>query len=288
MKAYRKSFFTLVELLVSIGLLSLMTMFMLRFFNGSQQLWRSGENDAAVRQSSHAALDLICDLVTTVWFAPGEKTVGGAVKRDRTMDSLFSIDTTGANSYGDANSIFFACKTVSELPKKANDIRFVAFRPGDPASDYARGKLFMSVYSDKRDEDRFYSLFPRYDSAPSQGSRNHALASLKSWLTPPASESEENEHAQVVAENVVGFKVEPFKLSDSGAAEPVGGSDISEPPYLLRIRLTLLGKEDFATFVTLTDGTARTEFLAKNARVFTREVFIGDRLAAAKVRLPEE
>ena len=287
MKAYRKCSFTLVELLVSIGLLSLMTMFMLRFFNFSQQLWRSGDNDTAVRQNSHAVLDLLGDLVTTVQFTPGEKTVGGVVKRDRTMDSIFSIDSTGTNSFGDANRIFFACKTVSELPKKSNDIRFVSFQLGDPGSDYARGKLFMLVYSDKRNEDNFYSLFPRYDSAPAQGSRNHALASLKNWLTLPAGESGEDEYTQVVAENVVGFKIEPFKLSASGAVEPVGGSDINEPPYMLTVRLTLLGKEDFATFVTLTDSAAKTEFLTKKARTFTGGVFIGDRLALAKARLAE-
>ncbi len=287
MKSYRKRSFTLVELLVSIGLLSLMTMFMLRFFSGAQKLWRSGDNDAAVRQNSHAALDLICDLVTTVQFTPGEKTVAGVLKRDRTMDSIFSVDSQSTNVYGDANKLYFACKTVSVLPKKSNDICFVGFRLGDPGSEYARGKLFMLVYSDKRNEDRFYSLFPRYDSAPAQGSRNHALSSLKNWLALPADESGENEYAQVVAENVVGFKVESFRLSGSGTVAPVVGNDINEPPYLLYIRLTLLGKEDFVTFMSLTDSAARTEFLTKNARTFTRGVFIGDRLALAKARLSE-
>ena len=287
MKKYRKRFFTLVELLVSIGLLSLMMMFMLRFFDSSQKLWRSGGNDATVRQNAHGALDLICDLVTAVRFTPGEKSVSGVLKRDKTMDSLFSLNTESTNDYGDAGKLLFACKTVAPLPKKASDIRFVFFRLGDPGSEYARGKLFMLVYSDKRDEDRFYSLFPRYDSAPAQGSRDHALASLKEWLTLPAGESEENEHAQVVAENVVGFKIEAVKLSDSGAETSVGGSDIGEPPYMLTIRLTVLSAEDFATFATLSDGSARTKFLAEKAHVFTRGVFIGDRQALAKARLSE-
>ena len=287
MKTCRKRSFTLVELLVSIVLLSLMTVFMLRFFDGSQKLWRSGDNDAALQQNSHAALDLISGLVTTVQFTAGEKTVSGVLKRDRTMDSIFSLDNSNTNDYGDANRIYFACKTVSNLPKKSNNIRFVSFQLGAPDSGYARGKLFMLVYADTRDEARFSSLFPRYDSTPAQGNRDHALASLKSWLALPSAESGENEYAQVVAENVVGFKIEAFKLTDAGATTSVSGSDVNEPPYLLNIRLTLLGKEDFATFSTLNDSTARTEFLAKNARIFTRGVFIGDRLALDKVRLSE-
>ena len=287
MKTYRKQAFTLVELLVSIGLLSLMTMFMLRFFSSSQRLWSSSESSSAIRQNAQGALDMICDLTTTVQFALGQKTVGGVPKRDKTMDAIFSLDSVGTNAYGDAGRMFFACKTVSSLPKKSNDIRFVSFQLGDPGSEYARGKLFMLIYSDKRDEDRFYSLFPRYDSAPAQGNRNHALNSLRSWLALPASEAEENEYAQVVAENVVGFKILPFALADSGAVTPVSGSDIGEPPYLLKIRLTLLAKEDFATFVTLSDSAAKTEFLSKHAQTFTRSVFIGDRWALEKARLSD-
>ena len=286
MKAYRKRSFTLVELLVSIGLLSLMMMFMLRFFNSSQQLWRSGDNDAALRQNAHAAMDMMWDLVTTEQFVPGEKTVAGVPTRDRTMDSIFSLDTQSTGEYGDANRMFFACKTVSALPKKSNDIRFVSFQLGDPGSDYARGKLFMLVYSDKRDEDKFYCLFPRYDSAPAQGNRNHALASLKSWLTLPSAESEENEYAQVIAENVVGFKIDAFKLDDSGKIVAAAGDDIDEPPYQIRIRLTMLEKEDFATFTTL-DSSARADFLTRKAHAFTRDIFIGDRLALANARLQE-
>ena len=288
MKAYRKRSFTLVELLVSIGLLSLMMIFMLRFFNSSQQLWRSGDNDASLRQNAHAALDMMWDLVTTEQFVPGEKTVAGVPTRDRTMDSIFSLDTQSTNEFGDANKLFFSCKTVSALPKKSNDIRFVSFQLGAADSGYARGKLFMLIYSDKRDEDKFYSLFPYYDSAPVQGSRDHALSSLKSWLTLPAGEAEENEHSQVLAENVVGFKIDAFKLDNSsGKIVAAAGGDINEPPYQLRIRLTMLEKEDFATFITLTDSTARADLLAKKAHTFTRDIFIGDRLALAKARLQE-
>ena len=286
MKTYRKRAFTLVEMLVSIGLLSLMMIFMLRFFNAAQKLWRSDDRNSALRQSAHAALDMMTDLVTTVQFTLGEKTVAGVPKRDKTMDSLFSLDTQNANDFGDANNIFFACKTVSDLPKKSNAVRFISFQLGDPASDYARGKLFMLVYSDKRDEDRFYSLFPRYDSAPAQGNRNHALASLKSWLTLPAAETDENEYALVAAENVVGLKFDVFTLSDSGTVVQSSGSDIGEVPYMLRIRLSLLSREDFATFVTLS-GSARTEFLSKNAYTATRDIFIGDRWTLEKSRLTD-
>ena len=286
MKAYRKRSFTLVEMLVSIGLLSLMMMFMLRFFNGAQQLWRSDDRSAALRQNARGALDMIWDLATTVQFTPGEKTVAGVPKRDRTMDSLFSLDTQNTNDYGDAHKLFFACKTASELPKKANDIRFVSFQLGDPGSDYARGKLFMLVYSDKRDEDKFYSLFPRYDSAPAQGNRNHALASLKSWMALPGSEAEENEYAQVIAENVVGFRIDAFALANSGTPVQVVGNDIGEVPYILRIRLTQLDSEDFAVFTTL-DSSGRADFLTKKAYTSTRDIFIGDRWALEKSRLAD-
>lgn len=284
MKIYRRQNFTLVELLVSIGLLSLMTMFMLRFFNGSQQLWSSSEKNSAARQNAHGALDLMSDLVTTVQFTMGEKTVSGVQKRDKTMDSIFSLDDTSTNEYGAASKIYFACKTLSSLPKKSNDIRFISFRLGAPDSEYARGKLFMLVYADKRDEDKFYSLFPRYDSAPVQGDRGHALASLKGWLTLPTAESEEDEYAQVIAENVIGFTIDAF--DKSGTA--LSGTDIGEPPYLLRFTLTLLDNEDFAKFSALTDSAARSEFRTKNGRIFTREIFIGDRWALDKARLPDD
>ena len=281
MKTYRKQSFTLVELLVSIGLLSLMMMFMLRFFNSSQMLWKTVANESELRQNSQVALDLISDLVTTVQFTPGETT--GA--RDRTMDSIFSLNNRNTSEYGDASQLFFACKTVSSLPKKTNDIRFIGLRLGDTGganSEYTRGKLFLLVYADKRDEEKFYCLFPRYTNTPAQGNRNNALASLQSWLTLPAGESDENEYAMVIAENVVEFKIAAFDKSGTATE----GSDISEPPCRFRIALKLLGKDDFATFVTLS-AAARADFLKKNAITFTRDIFIGDHLALAKVRLPE-
>lgn len=291
MKAYRKRSFTLVELLVSIGLLSLMMIFMLRFFTGSQKLWGSGDGAAALRQSAHGALELMGDLVTTVQFSLGEKTVSGKLEHDATMDAIFSVNNRKTGDYGDAHEMFFACKTASELPKKTNDIRFIGLRLGDPASEYARGKLFMLIYCDKRKEDRFYSLFPRYDSHydgnKTHGNRDKALykddESLKNWLVPPAKEEDENEYAQILAENVVAFRIDAFDRS-GGIITP--GEDIKEPPYMLKITLTLLGKEDFATFVTLS-GAARTDFLNQKAGTFTRSVFIGDRWQLAKARFSE-
>lgn len=279
-----KKAFTLVEMLVAICLVVLMTAFLLRFFNATRNLWRTGEQNSAGARNAGIALDMMAGLVESVQFSLGEKTVAGQPKRDDKMDSIFSLDNASTDLWGDAHRIFFAASDAA-LPKKSNDIRFVSFRLGDPADEYQRGKLFMLVYSDRRDEARFYSLFPHYTNPPSQGNRNGALVSLKSWLTVPTSEAAEDDHSVVVAEGVIAMKINAFKLSETGALTPVSDGDIKEPPYRIDIILTMLGKEDFAGFVNLPSAAARKDFAERKGIVTVRSICIGDRWQLAKKRL---
>ena len=276
----RRKSFTLVELLVAVGLLSLIVMLLLQLFAGAQKIWIASEKTNNVYSDSRVAMELMADLLNTVQFSHGEDAAGTA--RDKTRDMIFSLDSSSKDGDFDSNGIIFVSKTARDLPMKDNTTRFISFRLGGYSDEKTRGKLLMVIYSDKNNESTFYSLFPTYGSG---GSRSSALNSLKTQMNTlvnnfknNTSASGENEYCQVIAENVVAFKINAYGLSSGSLVKKADSTDVDEPPQMIELQLTVLDPDSYKRWQELT-GDAKTKYLDQNKRTFTRSVHIGDRWA---------
>ncbi len=72
-----------------------------------------------------------------------------------------------------------------------------------------------------------------------------------------------------------------YTLDDSGKlkAQTNSAEDaFKEPPYMIEIRLTVLDRDSYTRWQELS-GDAKSDYLDRYKRTFTRNVFIGDRCA---------
>ena len=301
----RKNPFTLVELLIAVGLLSLIMMLLLQLFSGTQKIWIASEKTGNVHADARVAMELMADLIGTVQFSHGEKeekvenSDDVRIVRDTDQDMIFSLDTSSKTDGRDSSGIIFVSKTARDLPMNNNPTRFVSFRYREVKKDGAlnNGQLLMVVYSDEKSD--FYDFFPTYGSAG--GKRDTALTKLKGQmnaLTPGTDDNggEKNE-CQVIAENVVSFKLTAYTLVSSSTTgenpetfskleKKADAADIADPPQMIEIRLTLLDRDSFKRWQELPDTkqqgetqSPRDKYLDQHQRTFTRNVFIGDRWA---------
>ena len=292
--------FTLIELLVAIGLLSLIMMLLFQLFSGAQRIWLASEKTNNLYSDARVSMELIADILNTVQFSHGEKDDGS---RNPNKDMIFSLDskttyTIGSKKY-DSNSVIFVAKTARDLPMKDNTSRFVSFRlgkfgtpefdDGKPVDEdrNTRGKLLMVIYSDKKGENdsesEFYKFFPVYTSY--SGQRDSALTALKSKMDSQVtnfknstSASGENEYCQVIAENVVEFKLTAFSrsINDGELKKEADVTDFTEPPYMIEIQLTVLDPDSYDYWLK---HNCNQDYLERNKHTFTRCVYIGNRWA---------
>ena len=274
----RRKSFTLVELLVAVALLSLIVMLLLQLFGGAQRIWIASEKTNNIYANGRVAMELMADLLSTVQFSHGENAAGN---RDSTKDMIFWLDSAnkqhapkGTTEY-DSNIIIFVTKTARDLPIKDNTTCFISFRLGNNGNEKTRGKLFMVIYSDKNGD--FYNYFPIYKTLGSRGSALNSLKLQMNALVPTDSTSadSEKENCQVIAENVVAFKINAYVLDASGKLEKKDdSSDIAEPPYMIELQLTVLDPDSYKRWIELECDKA---YLDQHKRTFTRGVHIGPR-----------
>lgn len=270
----RRKSFTLVELLVAVALLSLIVMLLLQLFGGAQRIWIASEKTNNVYANGRVAMELMADLLSTVQFSHGENADGN---RDNTKDMIFWLDSSNKDGDYASNRVIFVTKTARDLPIKDNTTCFISFRLGDNGNEKTRGKLFMVIYSDKNSD--FYNYFPIYKT---YGNRLNALNSLKSQVnslvtnyTNSTSSDGEKENCQVIAENVVAFKINAYVLGASGKLDKKADStDIAEPPYMIELQLTVLDPDSYKRWLELDRDTA---YLNQHKRTFTRGIHIGPR-----------
>jgi len=279
MKKHKKAF-TLVELLIAVGLLSLIMMLLLQLFSGVQKMWIASEKTNNVYADARVAMELMADLINTVQFSHGETLDGDDVVRDTDTDMIFSLTTGEATDGNYSSSIYFVSKTTRDLPKNSTNTRFISFRLDD-------GKLLMTIYSDENSD--FYGFFPTYGTGTGSGTRDTAFkngaSNLKGKMDALAPGNDDNggekKECQIIAENVVSFKLTAYTLNNSGKLEAQTGTSadlVKEPPYMIEMQLAVLDSDSYTRWQELS-GNAKTAYLDQHKRTFTRNVFIGDRWA---------
>lgn len=297
----KKYHFTLVELLVSLGVFSILLIIFMQFFSGARLVWTNSEKRTQVYTNSRVAMNTLSLLLNSLYYSSANVYTPSEAGR-----FLFRVHQPSNNIL--SHKIYFASKTVADLPGR-NPIRFIGIQlptPDDTTSypntkcgdsdNPLYNKLIMTVISD---EDAYFgALFPPFlrltdpKDNPKAGDPGAcadviddlciAMNGNKKLLAEPTTfEASRIE----LLDKVTRFKVRVF---DENGIELTVDSDRNIDnvvPFMIEISLAMLSDEDFTLWIGMkggrnqkeTAGSAAEAFRRKNEFMFVRRFYIGNR-----------
>ena len=269
--------FTLVELLVSMGVLLIILGFILQFFVGSQRLWQSMEQRNSLYADARVAMDVMTTMLQNSFYSEG----GIPFRINRSKEYR--------------HKIYFATQSMQNLP--GGRLKYVSFQLGDESKSPSTGQddeLKIAVFCSE--ESDFTKYFPPYGLEPVTDF-NAALSGVVDKLDgqlknttedPDRSES----YGSVLVRNVTSFEITPYELDFDAATGFRKISDSTtnydEFPFMVELKLTMLSPADFTIWKSMSgsdDGNteeiestdnARVQFRKTHAYTFSRTVFIGE------------
>lgn len=266
-----RSNFTLVELLVTMGVFCVLLMVSMQIFGSAGKLWTRSEQKSNTFAAARTAMEFVAARIQSNAY---------------TEDMPFEISCSTSPVY---DRIFFP--TVMPMNRKDNDgnerdkfsMRFVAFDLVRTTSDPECGKLKMLIYSDERNNS-FLNLMPPYGAnrrrrggntySTAEVARNHVRNTIFSSSIAAHNEIE-------IIENVIDFRLRPYELpatKHSAITEVTSGSPVYTPPYLLEIEISVLdSKESFRKWRNAANAAEREEIETEAGYTFRRAVLLGDR-----------
>ena len=268
--------FTLVELLVSMGVLVVILGFILQFFIGSQRLWQSMEQRNNIYADARVAMDLMTTMLQNSFFSEG--------------GIPFRIDRSENNRH----KIYFATQTMQNLP--GGKLKYVSFQLGncDLDSTSTSGtattgewdELKLAVFCDQEGEE-FSRYFPPYGlegAANLSEARDGVIAKLDGQLRNSTRDPDVSEpYGTVLVRHVTSLEIIPYALDSSSSTDwlrEISETLYDEFPYMVVVKLTMLSPADFTTWKAMTQITGQEseaeEFLETHAYTFSRTVFIGE------------
>lgn len=266
--------FTLVELLVALGVFSVLLVVFMQVFSGMRLIWTNTEKRNETVADARVAMDMVSVLLSSVYYSSASSFVGtGDTSGDQVGHFPFRIDVSSDKP----GRLLFACKTNYDLPG-SNPIRFVGIYVPDASDDmknFATAasnsyQLHLAVLSNENGS--YFHYFPNFLNAA--GSEEipcaAALTNLEGELYPKGTTGE---HYKLM-DRVIEFNVKAY--DDKG--NPMTGSSgiVDGVPYEVEIKISVLTELDFETWKGLT-GTAKDDFRLKKQMTFTRRIFIGER-----------
>ena len=141
----RQSKFTLVELLVSMGIFSILLVVFMQFFSGMRLAWTNSEKRSDAHYSARIAMDMVSALISTMYY-----TNAGTDKFGKNVQFPFKLKRAGSDSSKPA-ALYFASKTNIDLPG-TNPVRFIGIQYANPVNND-----FKFGLSDERKE--LYSIY---------------------------------------------------------------------------------------------------------------------------------
>lgn len=257
----KASRFTLVELLVSMGVLLVILGFILQFFVSSQQVWTSMSQRNRVYADARVAMDLMTTMLQNTFYSNG--------------GIPFAIEAISDTNSLDKNSkVYFATKTMLNLP--GDELKYVLFQRDTTSAkeDELQVVVFCSLDSD------FNHYFPPYGLG-NVTDFDTAKGLVKTRLNAAAGSSGTGtaRRSSVVLRRVTSFEIVPYELdfsSTNTGLKRIPNGDYDKMPYMVVIKLTLLAPNDFTRWNKMSSGTAKDDFLKERAYTFSRAVFIGE------------
>ena len=267
--------FTLVELLVSMGVLVIILGFILQFFIGSQRLWQSMEQRNSLYADARVAMDVMTTMLQNCFYSDGG--IPFSIRRDDYRDK-----------------IYFATQSKQNLP--GGRLKYVSFQLGDASATPSTGEddeLKLAVFCSE--ESDFSNYFPPYGLGGITDV-DVALTSVISRLDGQLRNTTENpdlteRYGSVLVRNVTSFQIIPYELDvddTSNWLRPVTDDTFDEFPYMVELRLTMLSPADFKIWKAMsgsddgapgeveTGDNERVKFRKTHSYTFSRTVFIGE------------
>lgn len=254
------SAFTMLELLVSMAVLSLLIVLLLSMVDNATKMWRQSENRVDAYREARAALNLIASDLASIYSSANTnffRTNSSGITL-----SPSKISPSSPLGSGKTDSIFF----ITALPSKAQD-------PTAGKSDLCEVGYYVSWSSTSilaGDTNRSQNLhrFFRSSDPTFEGLKNNAV------LFNSASSGGGEE---ILAKNITGFTVATYTKDSTtpGKLNPFTQSDTTPMPDVLEITLSAISNEAAKRFTSQSDwSNTNSAIHQENVRTFTKRVVI--------------
>ena len=281
--------FTLVELLVSLGVFSILLVIFMQFFSGMRLAWTNTEKRSESHHSVRIALDLLSSMVGSMYYTNAGTDVWGKM-----VQFPFHLKRADTDSSKPA-ALYFASKGNLDLPGNS-PVKFIGIQYVNPVNnDFKFGltdenrfyALYLTVVSnadkDAGDQDISSSnktIYHHFWPAPvfldkngsttdADGALEYLTETLDKKLNPAASAPVE--YIKLL-DRVTEFKI---RLFDANASEiAASAQETSQVPQSLEFTIAVLNDADFEAWA---NGGKKDDFRLQKQLTFTRKVYIGER-----------
>ena len=261
----RKTSFTLLEIIVAMGVFSLLMAMTMQFFSGAQRIWSSSESRNTVYSDARVAMDLMATLLQSTYYKEDETPF--IIVKNRTTDPA------------ERDAIYFPTKS-SLRPRGDTSLFFATFQVD---SD---NELLIATICDKDGETYRDLFFPSADSYETIADTMYGnLNNYAKMKKTKEDEGVDEVKATTIIPNITSFKISPGIYNYNGTPEiqwnqhDKSSGGVTYYPYvpaLVRIELGILPDPYYERWLNAS-GSEKTDILKEQEKKFTRIVFIGDR-----------
>lgn len=243
--------FTLVELLVSLGVFSILLILFMQFFSGMRIVWTQSDEQNEVWAKARVFMNMMSLMVNATYYSSASTFPGAEGQFP------FSIEQPSSGN----GKIYFATKNNTIGLPGDNSIRFIGIQ-----LNTSNNNLYLTVLSNaEADYGRF---MPEYlNSSGQEQSCSAALADLKSNLDTKFSNG--GDHRLKMLSCVTEFQVRGY---DANGIK-ITASTINSVPAEIEVQVSLMTRSDFRKWE---EGGKTDAFKAQKQHTFTRRVYVGD------------
>lgn len=254
--------FTLLEVLISVGLLAMLSLILFAVLESTSRLWHENERRVDSYREARAALNLITRELQT-WFPLNVALGRSLVINPEPSDSIALPASTAATSVAD--SIWFTSLIPPKLQnpqKNKSDLCAVGYYLAWTPNPGAGGGSSYKLYRHFRSSDETFESI----------ANNSPL-----YFDIRAAVDDNND---ILARNITSLKIRPYELNSSGnltLISPVShlGPPQNVRPRLIEIEIRAINAETAAKLSTRADWEDPNHPLIKqNEQIFTTRVIL--------------
>ena len=220
MRKIKKSFFTLLEVLVSMGVFSLLMLALMQFFSAAQGVWERTGNKAELFDSAKVAMDILANDLTCAYY---ERDY------DPNQFQFFNISSS------DTSKIVFAAQKEG----------------GSSAIYYKWDSASWKLYRyEKEEKDVFTSTSGSNPEVTWSGEGGSAIktgwftrSGNKNWIGAAGITSVTLGDSSCLAENLLDFSIKAYAKTDTTYSSPISTSLDHPLPDIIIISMIMLSND---------------------------------------------
>ena len=250
--------FTLMEVLVAMGVFLVLMTILLHFFSGAQTLWSGTDGKNELYADARVAMDLMANTLQSQYYEAGNSVFVFGTEQNKT------------------NALFFPVKMPEEYGSGEN-LYYLSFI-WNPEQN---GGLFLRTLGSRDNQSTYRNLFrPATESGCSHADKASALRSSLGYNA---------DQSELIIGGITELKITPvIGGTPVTYADSVNDDYIAYAPFAVKISMQMLGKQQFETWKKLggvmDSGGVKSgepqpakDFRLANARQFDRLVYLGFR-----------